>query len=348
MNFSGEKRKIDRLTREGLERLTSNDYESAWRTFEQLLFLDEDNPVANTLGAASLLGLGRLEDAEPLARKGVCLTPHLALAHYYLALLLIEKEKYEEAESEIWEAIAIEPHNAGYPLVLGRLLFLQSREAEACQQLRRCVELSPENAEGHFLLGLSLMRCGQFPDAKGELEKTLHLQPENDGALALDGLLLMAKADDLLITPPKLAGYRHAAALLRRAIELNPGNELAGEWLRLAEETIERISRPSEPPLPREKWYKTLSKHLLLFVGFASACIAINGVLLWLGPSHHRTEDFLVGSLFVLVIYLLAFLTMTRLRKNFSALPPTIASFAAQVSKAEATRVEGHPRSPSS
>src|SRR5258705_6738335 len=166
MNFSGEQRKIERLTREGLERLASNDYESAWRTFEQLLFLDEDNPVANTLGAASLLSLGRIDDAEPLARKGVCLTPRLALAHYYLALLLIEKEKYEEAESEIWEAIAIEPHNAGYRLILGRLLFLQSREADACEQLRRCVELSPGSAEAHFLLGLSLLRCGQIRDAK--------------------------------------------------------------------------------------------------------------------------------------------------------------------------------------
>ena len=348
MNFSGEKRKIERLTREGLERLASNDYESAWRTFEQLLFLDEDNPVVKTLGAASLLGLGRLENAEPLARKGVCLTPHWALAHYYLALLLIEKEKYEEAESEIWEAIAIEPHNAGYPLILGRLLFLQSREAEACEQLRGCLELSPESAEAHFLLGLSLMRCGQIRDAQDELEKTLRLQPENDGALALDGLLLMAKADDLLTTPPKLAGYRHAASLLRQGIELNPDNDLAGEWLRLADETIERISRPSEAPLPPEKWYKTLSKHLLLFVGFASACIAINGVLLWLGPSHHRTEDFLIGSLFVSVIYLLAFLIMTHLRKNFSALPPTIASFAELVSKAEATSVKGHSRSPGS
>src|SRR5258705_13757854 len=98
MNFSGEQRKIERLTREGLERLASNDYESAWGTFEPVLFLYEDNPVANTVGAASLLSLGRIDDAEPLARKGGCLTPRLALAPCYLALLLIEEEKYEKGE----------------------------------------------------------------------------------------------------------------------------------------------------------------------------------------------------------------------------------------------------------
>jgi len=348
MNLLREKRKIERLIREGLNQFCSNDYESAWRAFERALFLDEQHPVANTLGAASLLNLRRIDDAEPLARRGIRQTPHLSLAHYYLALLLIAQENIQEAESEIWEAIAIEPYNAGYPLLLGRLLLTQSREVEACEQLQHCVQLSPENAEAHFVFGVCLMRCGQIWKAKDEFDITIRLQPENDDALAFDALLCMAKADDLLTTPPKLGGYRYAANLLRHAVELNPTNELAGEWLRLAEETIERISSPSEAPLPPEKWYKTLSKHLLLFVGFASACIAINGVLLWLGPSHHRTEDFLVGSLFVSVIYLFAFLIMTHLRKNFSALPPTIASFAEQVSKAEATSVEGHSRSPGS
>src|SRR6185295_9435172 len=193
MNFSRERRKIERLTKEGLESLASSDYESAWRTFEQLLFLDEDHPIANTLGAASLLYLGRLEEAEPLARKGVRLSPQMALAHYYLSLLLFAKEQCEEAESEIWEAVAIDPRNPEYPLVLGRMLFLQSREQEACEQLRRCVELLPENAEAHFLLGLSLMRCGRIREAKEELDKTISLQPDNDGALAFDGLLSMAK-----------------------------------------------------------------------------------------------------------------------------------------------------------
>src|SRR5207244_11719751 len=97
MNFSSEKRHIQKLTREGLKNLASNDHESAWRSFERVLLFDEDNAIANTLGAASLLNLGRLEEAEPLARRGVLLTPQLHLAHYYLALLLIAGEKYDEA-----------------------------------------------------------------------------------------------------------------------------------------------------------------------------------------------------------------------------------------------------------
>ena len=214
--------------------------------------------------------------------------------------------------------------------MLGRLLFLQSREREACEQLRRCVELLPENAEAHFLLGLSLLRCGWIGDAKDELEKTLRLQPDNDGALAFDGLLSMAKADDLLSTPPKLAGYRHAAALLRRAIELNPGNELAVEWLKLAEETLERISKPSEPsPLP-ERWYKTASKQLLIWLGLAAASITMFGVMVWLDES--KTADFWVVALCILIFELVAFGVFCYLRKDFSALPPSIVRFVERVS----------------
>jgi len=343
MNFGREKKKIERLTREGVERFASRDYESAWRSFEQVLFLDEDDPAANTLGAASLLNLGRSEDAEPLARNGVRLKPQLALAHFYLALLLIAEQEYEEAESEIWEAVAIEPRNVETRLVLGRLLFMQAREAEACEQLVCCVELSPQNAEAHFLLGLSLMRCGRAREAKDELEKTLRLQPENDGALAFDGLLWMAKADDLLTTPPKLASYRHAIALLRRAIELNPENELAAEWLLLAEDTIERISKPGEPPLPPEKWYKTLSKHLLVWVGLAALAVGMFAVMVWLDES--KTADFWVVALFILVFDLLAFGVMSYLRRDFSALPPSVVRLVERVTERKISPIDTRAKS---
>jgi tetratricopeptide (TPR) repeat protein len=338
MNLWREKKRIERLTRDGVRKFGSDDYESAWKAFEEVLFLEEDNPVANTLGGASLLNLGRIDRAESLVRNGVRLTPHLALAHYYLAVLLSTQEKYDEAAFEVWEAIAIEPHNAGYLLLLGRLLFIQSREAEACEQLRRYIQFNAESAEAHFLLGLSLMRCGQISDAKDELEITLFLQPDNDGSLTLDGLLCMAKADDLLSTPPKLAGYRHAAILLRRAIELNPNNELAVEWLRIAETTIERISRPTEPPPPPEKWYKTASKQLLVWVGLAAASITMLGVMAWLDESGFA--DFWLMALCILIFDLLAFGVMSYLRKDFSALPPSIVRFVERVGAREISPID--------
>jgi len=325
MNFSRENRKIERLIREGLNKFGSDDYEAAWRAFEQVLIRDEDNPVANTLGAASLLNLGRIDDAEPLARRGVLRTPHIALAHYYLAVLLIAQGNNEEAESEIWEAIAIEPQNAGYRLLLGRMLFTQSRDAEACEQLRPCVAHAPGNAEAHFLFGLSLMRSGQIAEAKEHLETTLRIQPENDVALAFDGLLSMSDADALLTTPPKIAGYRHAAELLRRAIELNPDNELAREWLRVAEETLERITKPTEQPLPLERWYKTAGKQVLLWMGLAVVAIGMFAVMVWLDES--GTADLWVVAISIVVFDLLAFGVMSYLKRDFSALPPTIVRF---------------------
>jgi Flp pilus assembly protein TadD len=338
MNFAREKRQIEKLTKEGLGKFASNDLEAALKAFERVLMLDGDHAVANTLGAASLLNLGRVDEAETLARTAVRLTPQLALAHYYLGVILIAKLENDEAESEIWEAVALEPYNAEMRVALGRLLFIRQRDDDAAEQLRQAVNLSAKNAEAHFLLGLCLMRAGQFREARVQLEETLRLQPENDSALTFDGLLCMASADDLLTTPPKLAGYKHGAELLRRAIEINPSNELAAEYLRVAEETIERISRPTEISKP-ETWYQSLLKLLSVWAGLAATAIGMFAVIAWLDESF-GFEGFLYGTLFVSVGYLLAFCLMLYLRRDFSALPPSVVGLVERISKQSVSPIE--------
>lgn len=329
MNPLLEQRQIERLTSEGLERFGSCDYEAASRVFERVLSLDGDSPIANTVGGICLLNLGRVDEAEVRARNGVRLMPQDSRAHYYLALVLETKESYDEAESETWQAVALEPDDARMRLALGRILFICEREEEAGKQLRHAVSLEPSIAGAHFLLGLILMRDGQLREAREKFEQTLLLEPANEEALKFDALLCMVMADDLLTTPPKLAGYQHAAHLLRRAVELNRSNELVSEWLRLAEETIERISKPTEPPLPPEKWYKTAAKQLLVWVGLAAVSIGMFAAMVWLDES--KTADFWVVALFILIFDLLAFGVMSYLRKDFSALPPTIVSFVERV-----------------
>ena len=345
MNFAREKRHIEKLTREGLRQFASSDYESALQAFEQVLIFDGDHAVANTLGAASLLNLGRVDQAEPLARTAVRLTPRLALAHYYLGVILIAKQNYEEAESEMWEAVALEPYNADLRVALGRLLFIRQHDEEAREQLRQAINLSNKHPEAHFLLGLCLMRAGQFRDASDELQATLRLQPENDSALTFDGLLSLATADDLLTTPPKLAGYKHGADLLRRAIEINASNELAVQCLQVADETIDRISQPSETSIPPETWYQSLLKLLLVWIGMAAAVIGMFAVIAWLDESF-GVQGLWYGTLLVSVFYVLAFGLMLYLRRDFSALPPSVVLFVERVSERNVSpvepRAEGH------
>jgi len=324
--------------KEGLGKFASNDHESALKAFERVLILDADHAVANALGAVCLLNLGRVDEAEPLARAAARLTPQSALAHYYLGIVLIAKEEYDEAESEIWEAVALEPYNADMRVALGRLLFIRQRDDDSAEQLRQAINLSAENAEAHFLLGLCLMRSGKFHEARERLEETLRLQPGNDSALTFDGLLCLANADDLLTTPPKLAGYKLGADLLRRAIEINPSNELAAEYLRVAEETIERISRPSEVSKP-ETWYQSLLKQLSVWVGLAAAAIGMFALIAWLDGSF-GFQGFLYGTVFVSVGYLLAFCLMLYLRRDFSALPPSVVGLVERISKQNVSPIE--------
>src|SRR5262245_25119708 len=104
MNLANEKKRLDKLSKEGFAKFVARDYESAFRVFEQILARDDQDPMANTVGAACLLSLGRVDEAESLGRAGVQIAPQLSLAHYSLGLVLIAKENYEEAESEIWDA----------------------------------------------------------------------------------------------------------------------------------------------------------------------------------------------------------------------------------------------------
>jgi len=141
MNLARERKKIERLTKEGLKGLGSNDYEAAWRGFEQILFIDEDDPTANTAGGFCLLKLGRIEDAEVLVRKAIRLMPQEALPHYYLALVLIAKGEYEEAEAEVWETVTINPHDPKTRTILAELLLLREREADLQEQARKLEEI---------------------------------------------------------------------------------------------------------------------------------------------------------------------------------------------------------------
>src|ERR1041384_3206359 len=112
MDLFGQTRRIEALIKKASTTLTKGDFESAWRLYEQVLLLDEDNLAANTFGAICLYSLSRVDEAEPLARAAVQLAPSMPLGHLYLAFVLLAKEQSVEGEFELWEAVAVAPDNS--------------------------------------------------------------------------------------------------------------------------------------------------------------------------------------------------------------------------------------------
>ncbi len=101
--------------------------------------------------------------------------------------------------------------------------------------------------------------------------------------------------------------------------------------------TIERITKPSDSPPAPEKWYNELSKQLLIWVGVATLSTEYLAATMWLSSSF---ADFWVLALGIFVFELMAFGLMSYLRKDFSALPPSIVSFVERVTDREISPIE--------
>lgn len=250
MDFALEEKRIEGLLENGWQRFVSDDYETALREVETVLLIDGENAVANSLAAACLFRLGRVAEAEPLARNGVRLAPQAALARVFLAEVLLAAERYDEAESELWEAVALEPYSADMHLELARFLLARSRYAEAGERAESATYIAPENAEAHLLTGYCSMRAQEFDKADAALERAFALNPEDDRAPAYRGMLCLAQAYILIKSPQGKADYMQAARklglaseFLRRALEINPENREAKENLASADKALKHAKK---------------------------------------------------------------------------------------------------------
>ncbi|MCI0485442.1 MAG: tetratricopeptide repeat protein [Blastocatellia bacterium] len=250
MDFAFEEKRIEGLLETGWQSFVADDYETALREVETVLLIDGENPLANSLAAACLFRLGRVAEAEPLARNGVRLAPQAALSHVFLAEVLLAGERYEEAESELWEAVAAEPYSANLHIELGRFLLTRGQHTEARNRAERAIELSPENVEAHLLMGYCLGRMQEFEEAERALKRAQKLRPDDDRALAHRGMLCLAQAYLLIKSPEDKADYMRAAyrleraqEFLSRAVEINPANQGAKENLEAASKAFEQAKK---------------------------------------------------------------------------------------------------------
>ena len=277
MDFAFEEKKIEGLLETGWQRFVADDYETALREVETVLSIDDENPLANSLAAACLFRLGRVAEAEPLARNGVRLAPQAALAHVFLAEVLLAGEQYEEAESELWEAVAAEPYSADLHVELGRFLLTRGRNSEARERAARALELSPQNAEALLLLGYCQGRMQKFDEAERTLKSVSELRPDDDRALAYRGMLCLAQAYILIKSPEDKADYMRAAyrlerahELLGQAVKINPANQAAKENLEAAGKALEQARKLIEKK-PFSDWWAVAGALLSICVVFIVA-----------------------------------------------------------------------------
>ncbi len=252
-----ELRHFERQKKEGLERtisatslahnrlglllLAQRKTEDAEREFQAGLAADAHcAECQNNLGV--LYGRrGNPVRAEEFFRAALNLNPRYGEARVNLGLVLAEKGKFADAEIEIRTA----PESVKSLTALG-MVQTKLGKPEAVDTLRKVVALDPKSAGARLNLGIALADSGNLPPALAEFTEAIRLDPGNAPAHYNRGRVLkdlgqleeasrefeaagpMPEALLLYAQVEQQLDHRdRAIALLRRAIEIEPGNARA-------------------------------------------------------------------------------------------------------------------------
>ena len=209
----------DQLINRGMKEYADRDFESAEKTFKQVIELDPTRGKAYNYLGVMARDAKRLEEAECYFRKAVEVDPLTSANHFNLSLLYSTLERYDEAENEIREAIRLIAPKSQYLLlyakigqkrglppeeVARRLRLAVSTAADQVQTLKRHPELLAKDTSLLYAwseAGKSLLRMNDTSGVKIAAQQYVNAQEshvrefvgkvlrEMGGEEALKGLL---------------------------------------------------------------------------------------------------------------------------------------------------------------
>ncbi len=177
-------------------------------------------------------------------------TPSSYRVHELSAEIFEVENRFTESIAEYRKAIELNPGAPDLHFRLGRALLLQNHEKASLDQaaaaFREELKVNPEDAACEFQLGQISQVQGNPPESKAHFERALSLSPNFVQAIIALGKLKTQEKH-----------WTEAIVLLRRAIELQPSNEIAHYALLTAyrdsgdmekakgeKDTLDRLEKP--------------------------------------------------------------------------------------------------------
>ncbi len=210
------------------------------------LRVTDRNYVAHNMLGGALAREGRLKEASAQFREALRINPGYEKAHYYMALVLLEKKRYEEAMSHLARALEL---RCDFPEAVydkqGEIMLVQGREREALEHFRSALRIDPRYVPAHLHIGDCLERAGRTEEAISHYLKAMAIDPTNAVSHFHMGRILLAQGkvrealshyEEALRVQPELpeAHYnmgvvaeqqgraREAMGLYRTALRLKP------------------------------------------------------------------------------------------------------------------------------
>ena len=137
---------------------------------------------------SALQHVGRLDEAERVARQALAISPGLVGAHNVLALIDIDRARFDQAMGHARRAIELDPRYSGSWVNLGVAQTGAARDDEAAASLARALELEPASAIAHYNLGALRHAQGRHAQAMRHYREAIRLDPRQrpaHGNLAL-------------------------------------------------------------------------------------------------------------------------------------------------------------------
>ncbi len=147
---------------------------------------------------------------------------HLAVTS---ALMLLNSRRPDAALELLRREIGRSPATLELRLLEARALVLTDRLDDALAGAEDAVRRAPDNADAVYMRGAVRIGLRAFADAERDLRRTLELAPQHTAAMSDLATLLQQQGE-----------ASEARQLLRRVLELNPGDALAAHNLRNLEQ----------------------------------------------------------------------------------------------------------------
>jgi Flp pilus assembly protein TadD/mono/diheme cytochrome c family protein len=150
----------------------------------RILERDSANVDARINLGHSLIGFGKLGEAEAHLKRAVELAPDSAEAHALLGYAYLRQQRIALAESELKRAVSLDAERFDALHDLGLLYLNRGDYADAEAQFKKAIEVSPYDAVTRSNMGLSLLHQRRIQEAVVHLEMAIDLNPNDQASRA--------------------------------------------------------------------------------------------------------------------------------------------------------------------
>jgi tetratricopeptide (TPR) repeat protein len=142
------------------------DWEAAMRELRTAIALNPSHETAHRWLSAFLAGIGRDDEAVPIAQRAIELDPISVLPRMNLGIVAFLAWRFEDAEMEFRRVIEKDPNFVRAYAFLACSLSFMDRHDEAISAARTGVERSNRHTMLLFALGIVMARGGKIDDAR--------------------------------------------------------------------------------------------------------------------------------------------------------------------------------------